>query len=57
MSVGFTIQELDIFQFIKRCKVFFVLFLIFMNNICYFRNLEGVPTKLRMRNIFPGEPK
>ena len=56
MSVGLTIQDLDVFQFIKRCKVS-VLFLILMNNICYFRNLEGVPTKLRMRNIFPGEPK
>ena len=56
MSVGLTIQDLDVFQFIKRCKVF-VLFLILMNNICYFRNLEGVPTKLRMRNMFPGEQK
>ena len=56
MSVGLTIQNLDVFQFINRCKVF-VLFLIFMNNICYFRNLEGVPPKLRMKIMFPGEQK
>ena len=34
MSVGLTIQDFDVLQFIKRCKVF-VLFLILMNNICY----------------------
>ena len=56
MSVGLTIQHLDVFQFIKRCKVF-VSFLILMNNIWYFRNLEGVPTKLRMKIMFPGEQK
>ena len=56
MFVGLTIQDLDVFQFINRCKVF-VSFLILMNNIRYFRNLEGVPTKLRMRNMFPGEQK
>ena len=56
MSVGLTIQDLNVLQFIERCKVS-VPFLILMNNICCFRNLEGVPMKLRMRNMFPGEQK
>ena len=56
MSVCHTIKDLNVLQFIERCKVF-MLFSIFMNNICYFRNLEGVPTKLRMRDTFPGEQK
>ena len=52
MSVGLVFRGLDVRAFIQRCKV--PLLLTFHEVILFFRNLEGVPTKLRIGSMCPG---